>query len=145
MSMPRSKSSQPFGGSLWVWENPGVLMNIMVNWHTHTQHADGNKWCSLFARYHQAEASKLKHSVNALGTVVEGPAAKVWSVCRTVIWDEEWFRIVESYWKLSLTLTTAGDTEQLVFWAWGFRFGICLVSLRFLDMYLDVFSVVSKC
>ena len=36
----------------------------------------------------QAEASKLKHSVNALGTVVEGPAAKVWSVCRTMIWDD---------------------------------------------------------
>lgn len=48
-----------------------------------------DKGCSLFARYlHQAEASKLKHSVNALGTVVEGPATKVWSVCRTVIWDE---------------------------------------------------------
>eukprot|EP00434_Breviolum_minutum_P033256 symbB.v1.2.029427.t2/scaffold3153.1/size62324/6 len=30
----------------------------------------------------EAIASKLKHSVNALGTVVEGPAAKVWSVCR---------------------------------------------------------------
>ncbi|CAJ1431817.1 unnamed protein product, partial [Effrenium voratum] len=28
------------------------------------------------------KASKLKHSVNALGTTIEGPASKVWSVCR---------------------------------------------------------------
>ena len=31
------------------------------------------------------KASKLKHSVNALGTVVEGPAGKVWNVCRRAV------------------------------------------------------------
>ena len=48
----------------------------------------------------RCQASKLKYSVNALGTVVEGPAAKVWKVCRSRLgrwldmawWDVLWER-----------------------------------------------------
>ena len=40
------------------------------------------KWKHVDAAIKVISASKLKYSVNALGTVVEGPAAKVWSVCR---------------------------------------------------------------
>ena len=40
------------------------------------------KWKHVDAAIKVIAASKLKYSVNALGTVVEGPAAKVWSVCR---------------------------------------------------------------
>ncbi|CAE7026416.1 unnamed protein product, partial [Symbiodinium sp. CCMP2456] len=41
-----------------------------------------SKWKHVDAAIKVIAASKLKHSVNALGTVVEGPASKVWAVCR---------------------------------------------------------------
>eukprot|EP00435_Cladocopium_sp_Y103_P013274 s2378_g3.t1 len=42
-----------------------------------------HKWKHVDAAIKVIAASKLKYSVNALGTVVEGPAAKVWKVCRS--------------------------------------------------------------
>ncbi|CAJ1375397.1 unnamed protein product [Effrenium voratum] len=41
-----------------------------------------HKWKHVDAAIKVIAASKLKHSVNALGTTIEGPASKVWSVCR---------------------------------------------------------------
>ena len=61
------------------------MLVLRARTHTHTPDA----LRCLFGRPLESdvplvfEASKLKYSVNALGTVVEGPAAKVWKVCRT--------------------------------------------------------------